>query len=69
MGFFGQGVWSSSRWVPRVQKAEWRFCFWHCLKKRWYIWLLHMGVAKAPLCSDCLLTLAFIKAVAVAEEA
>jgi hypothetical protein len=27
-----------------------------------------MGVAKAPLCSDCLLTLAFIKAVAVAEE-
>ena len=27
-----------------------------------------MGVVKAPLCSDCLLTLAFIKAVAVAEE-
>ena len=57
-----------SRWVPRFQKAEWRFCFWHCLKKRRYIGLLHMGVVKAPLCSDCLLTLAFIKAVAVAEE-
>ena len=32
------------------------------------VFFLHMGVAKAPLCSDCLLTLAFIKAVAVAEE-
>ena len=27
------------------------------------------GGVKAPLCSDCLLTLAFIKAVAVAAEA
>jgi len=40
----------------------------YCLKKRWYIWLLHMGGVQAPLCSDGLLTLAFIKAVAVAAE-
>ena len=59
---------SVPRWALRLRKAERRFCFWHCLQKRWYIWLLHMGVVKAPLCSDCLLTLAFIKAVAVAEE-
>jgi hypothetical protein len=37
-------------------------------EKEAVIGLLHMGVVKAPLCSDCLLTLAFIKAVAVAEE-
>jgi len=39
------------RWALRLQKAEWRFCFWKCLKKRWYIWLLHMGITKAPVCS------------------
>ena len=34
-----------------VSKKMSGLCFWNCLKKRWYIWFLHMGVVEALVCN------------------